>query len=165
MASRKDIPADAAELLPTLLCTHAAAHYSVDRITIRRWAKRLGVQCRPQTLDDYRLRGRPRNTGLPLEKRCTVCREVLPASSFSVYNRPTGKHLQSSCKPCKRLAQNARNARKQAAAPMPDEQRFPTRFRPPVRLEHDEPWARELYLQALRAFDAARSPVTEADYA
>ena len=148
------IPRDARATLPTITLSMASRHYGVSRQTIHRWANALGVSTRQTTPEDYAAFARTAKRHyadhvLPESKACTACGEEKPASSFRLDRTVRGTpYLYGRCKVC-------------LAAGRPSLQ---PRKRPEPLPAHD-PWARDLYLQALKAFDLARSKVTEEDYA
>lgn len=145
---------DARAILPTLTLSQAARHYSVSRQVIHRWCRVLGLVCRETTSEDYAEYARLARRHyaehvLPEFKECNVCREVKSASGFRLDMTAKGTpYLYGRCKSCI-AARRSSNLPRKRPEPLPP---------------HD-PWARDLYLQALKAFDLARTPVTEEDYA
>lgn len=148
------IPRDARATLPTLTLSMASRHYGVSRQTIHRWCRVLGIVCRKTTSGDYAefaklARRHYAQHEMPESKTCTACGEEKPASGFRLDRTVRGTpYLYGRCKVCLAAGLPSLQPRKRAE-PLP---------------AHD-PWARDLYLQALRAFDLARSKVTEEDYA
>ncbi len=148
------IPDDARATLPTLTLSMASRHYGVSRQTIHRWARQLRVAMRQTTREDYVAFARTAKRHyadhvLPESKTCTACGETKPPDGFRLDRTVRGTpYLYGRCKVC-------------LAAGRPSLQ---PRRRPEPLPAHD-PWARDLYLQALRAFDVARSEITEYDFA
>lgn len=155
MSALKPIPADAATTLPTLLQKQACAHYSVSKGVIQRWCKKLGVTTRQLTPEHFAqlggMRAQKRGLVLPEDTSATVqcagCREVLSVAEFP-HARVGGRIVRTNSK-CRTCTNEMKRGRKRPAA---------------LPSTHSDFWARDLYLQALRAFDLARSPITEDDY-
>lgn len=156
MSALKPIPDGAATTLPTLSQKAACEAYSVSKHTIRRWCEQLGVTTKPMTTEDY-----ARNGGMHAARHghvmpddtsgivtCTGCGLDRPVTDYP-HARRDGRVTRtgSRCRTCTNAV------KRKYIAP------------PPPPMTHADPWARDLYLQALRAFDLARTRVTEEDYA
>ena len=157
MSACKPIPADAATTLPTLIQKAACERYGVSKYVIKRWCRELGVETAEP--DRSALARGSRNVELVLPPdsgemiTCNVCGQHLSVLEFPhALLRATGqiRRMGKRCRTCN-------NERKRARAG--------ARHGGPTAQVHADPWARELYLQALRAFDLARSEITEDDYA
>jgi hypothetical protein len=139
------IPADARSILPTLTLTQAGRHYGVSRPVVKRWARQLRVTLRAVSREEWgefaRLAKRHCLTGeLPAEKQCTACGETKPAGAYRRNVTARGApYLYSRCKACMTAGIGAKVPRRR-----------------PEPLPSHDPWERELYVQALRAFGVAR---------
>lgn len=157
MSAYKPVPHDAATTLPTMLQRAACEHYSVSKYTIRRWCRELGVSTAVPCAENIAPSVRRMKFVLPDDLSgtidCSCCKRVLPADQFCYAKRAQeGKIVRTSrmCRSCLNQRKREKTGGKAGSGP------------PTV---HTDPWARDLYLQALKAFDLARTPVTEEDYA
>lgn len=157
MSALKPTPADAATTLPTLLQKAACERYRVSKHTIRRWCEELGVSTAVPCPENIAPSVRRMKFVLPDDLSgtidCSCCKRVLPADQFCYARRTQeGKIVRTSrmCRSCLNIRKREKTGGKVGSGP-------PT--------THPDPWARDLYLQALKAFDLARSEITEEDYA
>lgn len=157
MSAYKPPPPDAATTLPTLLQKAACEHYGVSKHSIRRWCLELGVSTAVPCHSNIATSSRRRALVLPDDcsgtVECSACNQVLPADQFCYARRAQeGRIVRTSrmCRECINAAKRAKAGGRIGKGPP---------------FVHVDPWARDLYLQALRAFDLARTPVTEEDYA